>query len=104
MFLYAIADSIFAIVTGHPPSLPVRFALHASLLPLVAGGSYELLKLSGKTRDSAITRFLIAPGLWMQRITTREPSLDQVEVAIAALEAAIGATESRLTSKRTAVY
>ncbi len=104
MFLYAIADSIFAIVTGHPPSLPIRFALHASLLPLVAGGSYELLKLSGKTRDNAITRFLIAPGLWMQRITTREPSIDQVEVAIAALEAAIGATESRLTSKRTAVY
>lgn len=106
MFMYAIGDSIFAIVTGHPPSLLVRFALHFSMLPLVAGGSYELLKLSGRTRDNAITRFLIAPGLWMQRITTREPSIDQVEVAIAALEAAlgVGATDSKLTAKRTAVY
>jgi uncharacterized protein YqhQ len=104
MFLYAVADSIFAIVTGHPPTLLVRFGLHALLLPLVAGGSYELLKLSGKTREHPITRFLITPGLWMQRITTREPSVDQIEVAIAALEAAIGVTESRLTSKRTAVY
>jgi uncharacterized protein YqhQ len=104
MFLYAIGDSIFAVVTGHAPALLVRFGLHFSLLPLIAGGSYELLKLSGKTRDSAITQFLIAPGLWLQRITTREPSIDQVEVAIAALEAAAGITESRLTSKRTAVY
>jgi uncharacterized protein YqhQ len=104
MFMYAIGDSIFAIVTGHPPTLLVRFALHFSMLPLVAGGSYELLKLSGKTRDNAVTRFLIAPGLWMQRITTREPSIDQVEVAIAALEAALGVTDSKLTAKRTAVY
>jgi uncharacterized protein YqhQ len=106
MFLYAIGDSIYAIITGHPPSLLARFGLHFSMLPLVAGGSYELLKLSGKTRDNAVTRFLIAPGLWLQRITTREPMIDQVEVAIAALEAAlgVGATDSKLTSKRTAVY
>ncbi len=104
MFMYAIGDSIYAVVNGYPPSLLARFALHFSMLPLVAGGSYELLKLSGKTRDNVVTRFLIAPGLWMQRITTREPSIDQVEVAIAALEAALGVTESKLTSKRTAVY
>ncbi len=106
MFLYAIGDSVYAIVTGHPPTLLVRFGLHFSMLPLVAGGSYELLKLSGKTRDNALTRFLIAPGLWMQRITTSEPSIDQVEVAIAALEAALGveSTDSKLTAKRTAVY
>lgn len=106
MFMYAIGDSIYAIVTGHPPSLPVRFALHFSMLPLVAGGSYELLKLSGKTRDNALTRFLIAPGLWLQRITTSEPTQDQVEVAIAALEAALGvqACDSKLSAKRTAVY
>ncbi len=104
IFIYAISDSVFASLTGHAPTLLVRFGIHFSLLPLVAGTSYELLKLSGKTRDNAITRALIQPGLWLQRITTKEPSLDQLEVAIAALEAAEGLTDSKLTSRRTAVY
>ena len=103
ILIYAVSDSIFTIWAGHPPSLGARFLTHFSLLPLVAGTSYELLKLSGKTRDNAVTRTLIKPGLWLQKITTQEPSSDQLEVAIAALEAALGITESRLTSKRTAV-
>ena len=70
---------------------------------MVAGASYELLKLSGRTRDNAITRVLIAPGLWLQRITTKEPSMEQLEVAIAALEASLGVTESKLTCRRTPV-
>ncbi len=103
ILIYAISDTLFTIWTGHPPSLGARFLTHFSLLPLVAGTSYELLKLSGKTRDNIVTRTLIKPGLWLQKITTQEPSDDQLEVAIAALEAALGVTESRLTSKRTAV-
>jgi len=103
ILIYAISDTYFTIWAGHPPSLGARFLTHFSLLPLVAGTSYELLKLSGKTRDNIVTRILIAPGLWLQKITTQEPSHDQIEVAIAALEAALGVTESRLTSKRTAV-
>jgi uncharacterized protein YqhQ len=100
---YAISDTIYTIWAGHPPTLLVRFAVHFSLLPLVAGGSYELLKLSGKTRDNRITRVLIQPGLWLQRITTKEPSMDQLEVAIAAIEASLGITESRVTSRLTAL-
>lgn len=100
---YAISDSIFALVTGHPPQLLVRFGLHFSLLPLVSGVSYELLKLSGKTRDKPITRLLIQPGLWLQKITTKEPSMDQLEVAIVALEAALGIEQSKISSPRTAV-
>ena len=103
ILLYGISDSLFAIITGHAPALLVRFAVHFSLLPLVAGGSYELLKLSGKTRDNALTRILIQPGLWLQRITTKEPSLSQLEVAIAALEASLGVSVSRITSKVTAL-
>jgi uncharacterized protein YqhQ len=99
---YAISDTIFALITGAPPTLLQRFALHFSLLPLVAGGSYELLKLSGKTREHPVTRFLIQPGLWLQRITTKEPSADQLEVAIVALETALGMTESRITAERAA--
>lgn len=100
---YAISDTIYAIVAGHPPLLLNRFALHFSLLPIVAGTSYELLKLSGKTRDNALTRILIRPGLWLQKITTKEPSMDQLEVGIVALEAALGIENSKIRSQTTAV-
>lgn len=103
IFMYAVSDSIYTVVNGYPPELLTRFAIHFSLLPLVAGGSFELLKLSGKTRDNKITKILIAPGLWLQRITTKEPSMDQLEVAIVALESALGITESKVQSPRAAV-
>lgn len=90
ILIFAIADTLFQVLTGQPPSLLVRFALHFSLLPIVSGGSYELLKLSGKTRDNKLTKILIKPGLWLQLITTREPSLDQLEVAIVAVKASLG--------------
>lgn len=102
ILIYAISDSIYTVIAGHPPALLNRFAVHFTLLPFVAGASYELLKLSGKTRDNAITRILIRPGLWLQKITTKEPSMDQLEVAIAALEASLGITDSRLISRRSA--
>jgi len=100
IFIYAVSDTLYALYTGHPPTLLTRFGIHFSLLPIVAGGSYELLKLSGKTRDNRLTRILIQPGLWLQKITTKEPSMDQLEVAIVALEASLGITESRVKSTR----
>lgn len=103
ILIYSISDSIYAVVVGHAPVLLTRFAIHFSLLPLVAGSSYELLKLSGKTRDNVLTRILIKPGLWLQQITTKEPSPEQLEVALAALEASLGITESLLTCRRTPV-
>lgn len=96
IFIYAISDTIFTLITGIFPEWYMRFAVHVSLLPLVAGTSYELLKLSGKTRDNAITKILIQPGLWLQRITTKEPSLDQIEVALAALKASLGLSEEEI--------
>lgn len=102
ILVYAVSDTIYALVTGHAPALLTRFAVHFSLLPFVAGGSYELLKLSGKTRDHKITRLLIQPGLWLQRITTSEPTPEQLEVAIVALESAVGITESKILAKRVA--
>jgi len=97
---YAVSDSIYALITGQPPVLLTRFGLHFSLLPLVAGSSYELLKLSGKTRDNVITKILISPGLWLQKITTKEPSADQLEVAIVALETALGIQHSTIASQK----
>jgi len=101
ILIYSISDSIYAISMGYPPSLLTRFGIHFSLLPLVAGGSYELLKLSGKTRDNALTKFMIQPGLWLQRITTSEPSPEQMEVAIVALESALDIKESKITVNKT---
>ena len=90
IFIYSISDTVYTLISGTYPPLLKRFLLHFSLLPLVAGGSYELLKLSGKTRENKITRILSAPGIWLQKITTQEPDESQLEVAIVALESALG--------------
>jgi uncharacterized protein YqhQ len=86
---FAVADTVYQWLSGSPPALLTRFLVHFSLLPLVAGSSYELLKLSGRTIDSPITRILIKPGLWLQKITTREPDLEQLEVAVVAVRASL---------------
>lgn len=59
------------------------------LLPLIAGVSYELLKWSARHDTSLIVRMLIAPGLALQKLTTREPDDDQLEVAIRSMEEAL---------------
>lgn len=94
IIIYSISDTFYAQITGAPPTIHIRFLVHFSLLPLVAGGSYELLKLSGKKRDHAITKFLTAPGLWLQAVTTNEPSDDQLEVAMTALKNALRMEET----------
>jgi len=90
ILVYSISDTIFFLITGNPPTLVQRYLVHFCLLPLVVGVGYELLKLSAKTSHNKITKFLIAPGLWIQKITTQEPSDDQIEVAIVALQNALG--------------
>lgn len=85
VFLYAVSDSIVQRIIGAPPGILLRFATHFSLLPIVAGVSFELLKFSGRHREERWVKIMIAPGLWLQRITTREPDESQLEVALAAL-------------------
>jgi uncharacterized protein YqhQ len=90
--IFAVVDSLFPLVVGHRQSLAERFLTHLSLLPLVGGVGFELLKLSGRKRHLRLARWLMSPGLWLQRITTREPDDGQLEVALAALKAALGET------------
>ncbi|HJP34328.1 MAG TPA: DUF1385 domain-containing protein [Candidatus Latescibacteria bacterium] len=90
IFIFALVDSAFADVFGHAQSLVERFMTHMSVLPLISGISFELLKLSGRKRNHPVTRLLIKPGLWLQRITTKEPADDQIEVALVALRRALG--------------
>ncbi|MFH1213661.1 MAG: DUF1385 domain-containing protein [Candidatus Neomarinimicrobiota bacterium] len=86
---YALIDSLVIMAFGSI-TLGMRIIFHLTLLPLVAGIGYEFLKLSARYQKKAFTRWLIAPGLWLQRITTKPPSDDQIEVAIAALKGAFG--------------
>jgi uncharacterized protein YqhQ len=65
-------------------------------LPLIAGLAYEVIRFAGKHPQNAMLRALLAPGLWLQRLTTREPSLDQIEVSIRALREVLR-LEGRLT-------
>jgi uncharacterized protein YqhQ len=55
------------------------------LLPVIAGIAYELIRFAGKHQSNRILMTLLAPGLWLQRLTTREPTLDQLEVSVRAL-------------------
>ena len=57
------------------------FFIRLLLLPVVVGISYEVLRLSGKNEDNLFFRIITAPGLWMQYLTTREPSMEQLEVS-----------------------
>ena len=78
---------------------PVWYWLIASrilLLPVIAGIAYELIRFAGKHADNRILMTLLAPGLWLQRLTTRAPSLDQIEVSIRALREVLR-LEGRLT-------
>ena len=67
-------------------STALRLLTRIVLIPVVAGISYEILRAAGR-RDTPLIRVLSAPGLWLQRFTTREPDGDMVEVAIASVEA-----------------
>lgn len=75
------------------PTLGARIASRLVLLPVVAGTGYELLKLSSRNMDKAVVRWLVAPGLWVQKLTTREPDDAQLEVAIRALQAVLAGKE-----------
>jgi uncharacterized protein YqhQ len=68
------------------PSLPWRIASRIIALPIIAGLAFEMLRLGARFHGSPVMRALMAPGLWLQKITTKPPSRDQIEVAIAAFE------------------
>ncbi|MFW6386749.1 MAG: DUF1385 domain-containing protein [Bacillota bacterium] len=84
---------------GRPPFFQ-RVFFHLLLLPLVAGTSYELLKLAGKSEVSTLVRILSIPGMWFQKLTTGEPDDSMLEVAIVALEAVLPPEEKSSAGKK----
>jgi len=81
-----IAISILAFSLIIDPRWWVKFGVRIIFIPVIAALSYEFLKLSGKYRGNRLVDFITAPGLWMQKLTTKEPDEKQVEVAIRALK------------------
>jgi uncharacterized protein YqhQ len=71
-------------------TLPIRFLTHLPFIPIVGGLAYEIIKYSAKHSNTWWGRIIIAPGLWLQKITTKEPTEAQIEVAIVALKCALG--------------
>ncbi|MBI1935784.1 DUF1385 domain-containing protein [Candidatus Woesearchaeota archaeon] len=91
-----LAFSIFpSIIIHYYPQFPelgfwirkiILFSIRIALIPVIAGISYEILKLSDKKQDNLLFKAVSTPGLLLQKITTKEPSYRQIEVAIAALK------------------
>ena len=86
---FSIIDSMFIYYFGSL-NLVVRIIMHILFIPLVAGFGYEVLKLTAKHKKNIIFKTLARPGLWLQNITTKQPEDNQLEIAIAALQAAFG--------------
>jgi uncharacterized protein YqhQ len=85
LFMTIVAHFIIDIVVDGP--LIVRLLVRLAAIPVLAGLSYEVIKLASKNEDSAAFRLSMLPGLALQKITTKPPTLEQIEVAIAAMKA-----------------
>ena len=67
-------------------NMALKLILRIALVPVIAGISYEIIRLAGRS-DNVLVRIISAPGMWMQKLTTKEPEEDMIEVAIASVEA-----------------
>ncbi|MGH2732130.1 MAG: DUF1385 domain-containing protein [Actinomycetota bacterium] len=74
-----------------PPSIPIRIGARVLAVPLLAGGAYEVIRGASRNERSRLFRIASLPGLALQKITTRPPTRDQIEVAIVAMEAVMAA-------------
>jgi uncharacterized protein YqhQ len=83
--LWVMVIAIFVFAFFGRPHWYWLIATRILLLPLIAGIAYELIRFAGKHAGNRVLMTLLAPGLWLQRLTTREPTLDQLEVSIRAL-------------------
>lgn len=84
LFVMLVSVVLFFFIRVDNPVYKVL--LRIALIPVIAGISYEIIRLAGKS-DNILVRIISAPGMWLQRLTTKEPDEDMVEVAIAAVEA-----------------
>ncbi|HEX4930621.1 MAG TPA: DUF1385 domain-containing protein [Gaiellaceae bacterium] len=84
--LWVMVIGIFVFAFVGQPAWYWLITSRILLLPLIAGIAYELIRFAGKHQGNTILMALLAPGMWLQRLTTRQPTLDQIEVSIRALQ------------------
>ncbi len=92
MMLMFVAVPVYALIPFD--GFAARFISRLALLPLIIGLSYEVIRFAARRRDSLLA-VVAAPGLWLQRITTKQPADDQAAVAIHALEGAMALEKSQ---------
>ncbi len=97
VMLVVISIIVFAFL-GRPP-FALRVLSRIALLPVIAGVGFEFIMLTARYRSNPLARIAAAPGMWFQKLTTRQPDDDQVEVAIAAMDRVL-ADEEQLASLR----
>jgi len=86
ILFFSIIDGLLYTIWHFAPKPLLRLPIHLALIPFLAGISYELLKLTDKfSRNNVVGKIIIAPGMWLQKITTKPPDNSMLEVAIAAL-------------------
>ena len=84
LFVMLVSVILFFFIRVENPAY--RILIRIALIPVIAGISYEIIRLAGRS-NSVLVRMISAPGMWLQRLTTKEPDESMVEVAIAAVEA-----------------
>lgn len=88
LFVMVVSILVFSVM-GRFESRLLNVLIRIALMPVIAGLSYEIIRFAGKNVDNKWVSWLSKPGLWLQRLTTREPDEKQIEVAIASLKAVI---------------
>lgn len=94
LIVFTISILVYTLVPKQDTFLE-NFTLRISFLPLIAGISYEYLKLSAKFAKNRLVKAIIAPGLWFQRLTTKEPNRGQLEVGLRSLSDALEMERSK---------
>jgi uncharacterized protein YqhQ len=84
--LWVMVIGIFVFAFVGRPEWYWLIISRVALLPVIAGLAYELIRYAGRHQGNRVLMTLLAPGLWLQRLTTREPTLDQIEVSIRAMD------------------
>ena len=98
--LTVMVTTIFVYSFVGRPALPLLVASRIVLIPLVAGLAYEVIRFSARHMDLAWVRVIMTPGLLLQKLTTREPDLDQLEIAITSLRAVFTADQVAEVERR----
>jgi len=87
IFVIVLSIIVFSLIKY--PQWYFNLPLRIVVVPLIAGVSYEMLKISAKYKNSKLLGWVVLPGLWVQKITTKKPTAKQIEVAIVAVKKAL---------------